>query len=156
VRNNIIPDEAEMHGTIRSFDAAMQDDMHARIHTTVEHIAASAGATADVEIIRQYPATINDPQLTAQMLPTLERVSGADPVLTPELVTGAEDFAFYAQQIPGMFIYLGAAAPGENASELPSNHSPLFKVYEPNMELGVRAYVQLAADYLQQSAAVNQ
>ncbi len=156
VRNNIIPDAAEMQGTIRSFDAAMQDDIHARIRTTAEHIAASAGATAEVNIIRQYPATINDPELTAQMLPTLQRVSGEQPVITPDLVTGAEDFAFFAQQVPGLYLYLGAAAPGENASELPSNHSPLFSVYEPNMALGVRTYVHLAADYLQQGAAVNQ
>ena len=152
VRNNIIPDMAEMHGTIRSFDAQMQDDMHARIRTTAEHIAASAGATAEVKIIKQYPATVNDPELTAQMLPTLQRISGEQPVVTPDLVTGAEDFAFFARQVPGMFIYLGAAAPGEDASELPSNHSPLFAVYEPNMQVGVRAFVQLAADYLQQTA----
>jgi amidohydrolase len=148
VRNNIIPDMAEMHGTIRSFDAQMQDDMHARIRNTAEHIAASAGATAEVNIIKQYPATVNDPDLTAQMLPTLERVSGDLAVVTPDLVTGAEDFAFFAQEIPGVFVYLGAAAPDEEATELPSNHSPLFEVHEPNMELGVRAFVHLVADYL--------
>jgi len=148
VRNNIIPDMAEMHGTIRSFDVQMQDDMHARIRNTAEHIAASAGATAEVNIIKQYPATVNDPDLTAQMLPTLQRVSGELPVVTPDLVTGAEDFAFFAQQVPGMYVYLGAADPAAEASELPSNHSPLFEVHEPNMELGVRAFVHLVADYL--------
>jgi len=150
VRNNIIPDLAEMHGTIRSFDAAMQDDMHARIRSTAEHIAASAGASAEVNIIKQYPATVNDPTLTAQMLPSLQRVSGEQPVVTPDLVTGAEDFAFFAREVPGVFVYLGAAAPGEQASELPSNHSPLFAVHEPNMAVGVRAFVHLAVDYLAQ------
>jgi len=149
VRNNIIPDEAEMHGTIRSFDAHMQEDMHARIHNTAEHIAASAGASVEVDITRQYPATVNDTDLSAQMLPTLQRVSGDQPVITPDLVTGAEDFAFYAKEIPGMFVYLGAAAPGADATELPSNHSPLFSVHEPNMKLGVKTFVHLAADYLQ-------
>jgi len=148
VRNNIIPDMAEMHGTIRSFDAEMQHDMHERIRSTAAHIAASAGASADVKIIKQYPATVNDPELTAQMLPTLQKVSGERAVLTPDLVTGAEDFAFFAQQVPGVFVYLGAAAPGADASSLPSNHSPLFEVHEPNMALGVRAFVNLAVDYL--------
>ncbi|GAB4196957.1 MAG: M20 family metallopeptidase [Wenzhouxiangellaceae bacterium] len=147
IRNNIIPNEANMWGTIRSFDAPMQDDMHRRIRQTAEGIAASAGTTAEVMIRRQYPATVNDPTLTARMMPTLQRVTG-DQVVTPELVTGAEDFSFFAQQIPGLFLFLGAAAPDAEAKELPGNHSPLFDVHEPNMELGVRALSQLVVDYL--------
>jgi len=153
VRNNIIPDSAKMLGTIRSFDADMQADIHRRIERTATRIAASAGAEAEVKIRRQYPATVNDPELTQEMMPTLERVTGEQEVIEPTLVTGAEDFAFFAQAVPGLYIFLGAAAPGEDASELPSNHSPLFDVHEPNMQTGVRAWSHLAVDYLTTNAA---
>ena len=150
IRNNIIPDEAHMWGTIRSFDKAMQDDMHHRIEQTAKGIAASAGTTADVMINRQYPSTYNDPELTAKMMPTLQRVTNNN-VLTPDLVTGAEDFAFYAQEIPGLFLFLGAAAPDADVKSLPGNHSPLFDIHEPNMETGVRALSHLVIDYLAMS-----
>lgn len=151
VRNNIIPDKVEMHGTIRSFDAVMQDDIHARIKRTAENIAASSGATADVTITKQYPATINQPELTAQMMPTLEKVSGDQPIITPDLVTGAEDFSFFANEIPGLYIFLSAAAPDVDNSNMPGNHSPFFDVHEPNMELGVRTFSHLVVDYLEQA-----
>ncbi len=150
VRNNIIPDRAEMHGTIRSFDVGMQDDIHARIKRTAESIAASSGATAEVTITKQYPATVNDPGLTEQMLPTLQKVAGDNPIITPDLVTGAEDFAFFARQIPGLYVFLSASDPDQTGFQAPSNHSPFFDVHEPNMELGVRAFSHLVVDYLQQ------
>lgn len=150
VRNNIIPDKVEMHGTIRSFDLEMQDDIHARIKNTAEKIAESSGATADVTITKQYPATVNDPDLTAQMLPTLERVSGERPLVTPDLVTGAEDFSFFAREIPGLYVFLSNIAPGEELEGSPSNHSPFFDMYEPSMEIGVRAFTHLVVDYMQQ------
>lgn len=147
IRNNIIPDEAHMWGTIRSFDKAMQNDMHRRIEKTAQGIASSAGAGVSVDIRRQYPATVNDPELTAQMMPTLNRITG-NRIVTPELVTGAEDFAFFAQEVPGLYLFLSAAGPDDDAKNLPANHSPLFDVYEPNMELGVRALSHLVIDYL--------
>ncbi len=150
VRNNIIPDKVEMHGTIRSFDLEMQDDIHARIKRTAENIAASSGATADVTITKQYPATVNDPDLTAQMLPTLARVSGERPLVTPDLVTGAEDFSFFAREVPGLYVFLSNIAPGETLAGSPSNHSPFFDMHEPSMEIGVRAFTHLVVDYLQQ------
>ncbi len=150
VRNNIIPDKVEMHGTIRSFDLEMQDDIHARIKQTAENIAASSGATADVTITKQYPATVNDPQLTAQMLPTLERISGEKPLVTPDLVTGAEDFSFFAREVPGLYVFLSNLAPGAELEGSPSNHSPFFTMHEPSMEIGVRTFSHLVVDYLQQ------
>ena len=151
VRNNIIPDSAEMHGTIRSFDLVMQDDIHTRIKRTAESIAESAGATADVTITKQYPATVNDPALTAKMLPTLQRVSGDTPIVNPDLVTGAEDFSFFAREIPGLYLFLSNIAPGQDQTNSPSNHSPLFDMYEPSMELGVSAFSHLVVDYMQQA-----
>ncbi len=149
IRNNIIPDQARLWGTIRTFDEVMQQDIHRRIAQTAEHIAASAGATAEVTIRQQYPATVNDPELTARMMPVLEKVTGPNGVVTPDPVTGAEDFSFFARQVPGLYLFLGAARPGdENYKNLPGNHSPLFDIHEPNMELGVRALSHLLVGYL--------
>ena len=112
VRYNIIPDEVQLDGTIRTFSSEVQDDMHRRITLTAESIAASAGATASVAITRQYPVTINDPALTEAMLPTLQRVAGADMVSEQPLVTASEDFSFFAQRAPGLFIFLGSTRKG--------------------------------------------
>ena len=117
VRYNIIPDEVQLEGTIRTFSSEVQDDMHRRIKLTAESIAASAGATANVAITRLYPVTVNDPALTDTMLPTLRRVAGADMVSEQPLVTAAEDFSFFAQRAPGLFIFLGSTRKGVDASD---------------------------------------
>ncbi len=148
VRNNIIPDEVDMTGTIRSLDAKMRDEIHMRIKRTAENIAKSAGATADVTIERGYPITWNDPALTEKMAPTLRRVAGAQNVATAHASLGAEDFAFYQQKVPGLFFWLGTRPANETAEEAASNHSPLFFVDESGLALGVRAMSHVAIDYL--------
>jgi amidohydrolase len=148
VRNNIIPDEVQLEGTVRTFSADVQDDMHRRIRLTAESIAAGAGATATVDIKRQYPVTYNNPALTDAMLPTLRRVAGADKVSLQPPVTAAEDFSFFAQKVPGLFIFLGGTKAGVNPATAPANHSPLFEVDEGVLPLGVRAMANLAVDYL--------
>lgn len=150
VRYNIIPDEVQLDGTIRAFSPEVQRDMHRRIKLTAESIAASAGATANVVINTQYPVTINDPALTETMLPTLRRVAGADMVSEQPLVTAAEDFSFFAQRAPGLFIFLGATRKGVDPATAPANHSPFFEVDEGVLPLGVRALANLAADFLSQ------
>jgi amidohydrolase len=148
VRNNIIPDEVQLEGTIRAFSPDVQDDIHRRVRLTAESIAASAGATATVEIKRQYPVTYNNPALTDAMLPTLRRVAGADKVSLQSPVTAAEDFSFFAQKAPGLFIFLGSNKAGIDPANAPANHSPLFEVDEGVLPLGVRALANLAVDYL--------
>ncbi len=148
VRNNIIPGEVDMTGTIRSLDAKMRDEIHMRIKRTAENIAKSAGATADVTIERGYPITWNDPALTEKMAPTLRRVAGAQNVMTAHASLGAEDFAFYQQKVPGLFFWLGTRPANETAEEAASNHSPLFCVDESGLALGVRAMSHVAIDYL--------
>jgi amidohydrolase len=148
VRYNIIPDEVQLDGTIRTFSSDVQRDIHRRIKLTAESIAASAGATANVIITPQYPVTINDPDLTATMLPTLRRVAGADMVSEQPLVTASEDFSFFAQRAPGLFVFLGATRKGVDPATAPSNHSPLFDVDERVLPLGVRTLANLAADFL--------
>jgi amidohydrolase len=146
VRNNIIPDEVEMLGTIRSLDKAMRDDIHARIKRTAEDIAASAGAKAEVSIAQGYPITYNDPALTEQTIPTLRRLAENTEVVNATL--GAEDFSFYQQKVPGLFFWLGIRPKNQTAEEAASNHSPLFYVDESGLELGVRALAHVAVDYL--------
>jgi amidohydrolase len=147
VRNNIIPDDVEMIGTIRSLDAKMRDEIHARIKRTAEDIAKSGGATATVTIEEGYPITYNDPTVTEQMAPTLRRVAGGN-VLVINAVLGAEDFSFFQQKVPGLFFFLGTRPKDKTAEEAASNHSPLFYVDESGLELGVRAIAHVAVDYL--------
>ena len=148
VRNNIIPDSARLVGTIRTFDDAVQDDIHARVRKIAEGIAAGAGATVKVTIDRGYPVTANDPALTKQMLPSLERAAPGK-VKESELITGAEDFTFFQRQAPGLFVFLGITPP-EQVGKAPSNHSPLFFVDEKALPTGVRALANLAVDFLSQ------
>ena len=149
-RDNIIPDSVTMKGTLRALDAGMRKQMHERVRRTAEDIARSAGATAEVTIggRHAYPVTVNDPALTARMLPTLQRVAG-DKLLAVPPMLGAEDFSFFAQEIPGLYVFLGVRPPGEPADGFPANHSPRFHIDESVLKLGVRTLAQLAADYAQ-------
>ncbi len=146
VRNNIIPETARLVGTIRTFDDAVQADIHARVQRIAEGIASGAGAKVDVRIDRGYPVTTNHAQLMARMLPTLERVAPGR-VRPSELITGAEDFTYYQRQAPGIFLFLGITLP-EQVGKAPANHSPLFFVDEKALLTGARALSHLAADYL--------
>lgn len=151
VRNNIIPDEVELVGTIRNFDMGIREQIHAKLRHTARAIADSAGATAEVEIDLGYPVTVNDPALTEQMLPTVQRVVGEGNLVEAPLVTGAEDFSYYAQQTPGLFLYLGTVPPGKDPSDAASNHSPLFYVDESTLKVGVNVLTNLVADYFDQA-----
>jgi amidohydrolase len=146
VRNNIIPDDVEMIGTIRSLDAKMREQLHSRIKRTAQDIAASAGATADVRIDTGYPITYNDPKLTERMAPTFRRLTNNVEIVRPTL--GAEDFSFYQQKVPGVFFWLGTRPKNQTPEEAASNHSPLFYVDESGLLLGVRALAHVAVDYL--------
>ncbi len=146
LRSNIIPDDVEMLGTIRSLDEKMRSDIHARIKRTAEDIAESAGAKADVTIETGYPVTYNDPALTENMVPTLRRVTSDVIVVNPTL--GAEDFSVYQQRVPGLFFWLGTRPKNQTAEQAASNHSPLFYVDESGLGLGVRALAHVAVDYL--------
>ena len=148
VRNNIIPDDVEMIGTIRSLDAKMRDDIHARIKRTAEDIARSGGATATVTIDEGYPITYNDLTVTERMAPTLRRVAGPSNVEVVNATLGAEDFSFFQQKVPGLFFWLGTRPKDQTAEQAASNHSPLFYVDESGLELGVRAMSHVAVDYL--------
>jgi amidohydrolase len=155
VRGNIIPDDVEMSGTIRTFDATVQEDIHRRIRRTVESVAESAGATAEVTIGASNPVTTNDPGLTERMTTTLARVAGAGAVVTPPLLTVAEDFAYYQRVIPGLFFFIGAAPPGVEPGRAEPNHSPRFVVDESALPLGMRALAYVAVEYLASTSTTD-
>ncbi|WP_018128371.1 amidohydrolase [Balneola vulgaris] len=145
VRHNIIPERIEMEGTIRALDEDMRQLIFKRLEEIVEHTAASNGATAQLTINKGYPITYNDPQLTQQMLPTLERVAGSDKVNLMDAVTGAEDFSFFQEKIPGLYLFLGGKPEGVTPA---GHHTPDFIIDESAMLLGVRAMATLTLDYM--------
>lgn len=148
VRNNIIPDKVDMVGTIRNFDMDNRQQIFDKIKTTATHIAASSGAKAEVEIFEGYPVTVNNPALTAKMLPSLNMAAGESNVHMMSKITGAEDFSFYALEIPGLFVFLGGTPEGKDPKKAPSNHSPYFYADESSFKVGTKTLTQLTLDYM--------
>lgn len=150
VRNNIIPEEAELTGTIRTLDREMQKIIHDKIRLTVTNIAESMGTVAETEIIIGNPVTYNDPELTTQMLPTLQKVAGINNVHLTKAVTGAEDFSMYALKVPGLFLFLGGMPKGSDPAKAAPHHTPDFYVDDSGMKTGVRTLCNLALDFADQ------
>ena len=148
IRENIIPEEAFLAGTIRTLDTAMQQKIHDKIILTATKIAESAGAKAEVTIRRGTPVTYNDPALTQKMAPSLQRAAGASNTLVINAITGAEDFAFYQKKVPGLFFFVGAMPPDQDPNTVPSHHTPDFMVDERAFVTGVKAMLDLTADYM--------
>lgn len=152
VRNNIIPEEVEMFGTIRTLDRDMQRKIHEDIRRMATNIAEASGATAEVTIESGYPVTYNDPDLTKMMGPTMQSVLGIDNVVLSRAITGAEDFSFFAEEIPGLFVFLGGMDPDQNPAEAAPHHTPDFYIDERSLPYGVQLYANFALDYLNISA----
>jgi len=151
VRNNIIPEEVEMIGTIRTLDPEMQKMIHEKIRLTATKIAESQGATAEVDIQIGYPVTFNSIELTRDMIPTLFRTAGEDKVLLSPAITGAEDFSFYANKVPAFFFFLGGMAKGQDPFTAAPHHTPDFFIDESGFKLGLRSMCNLALDYMAQN-----
>ncbi|MBD2699277.1 amidohydrolase [Spirosoma sp. BT702] len=149
IRQNIIPEEANMIGTIRTFSPHDQKLVHKRINEIATNIAESAGAKADVKIDIMYPVTYNDPKLTDQMAPSLEAVAGKNNVKLTTVQTGAEDFSFYQQKVPGFFYFLGGMSKGKKVEEVPSHHTPDFQIDESCFVLGMKTLCRLTTDYME-------
>ncbi|MDP5186443.1 amidohydrolase [Alishewanella sp. SMS8] len=147
VRNNIIPDEVYLEGTIRNFDMGIRQQIFGLLTQAAQASAAVTGATADVKILEGYPVTLNDPALTRRSLPILQQVAGKEKVEESALVTGAEDFSFYALETPGLFVFLGVTPEGQDAAKAPANHSPFFYADEKALKTGTELYVNWALSY---------
>ena len=152
VRSNIIPEELEMAGTIRTLDKKVQEMIHNRVKQITTSIAESAGATAEVSITKQTLITYNDPTLTEKMVPTLEAVAGKNNVKLTPAATGAEDFSYYQDKIPGLFFFLGGMPKGKNPAETASHHTPDFYIDESGFVLGMKAMSNLTLDYMEMNA----
>jgi len=149
IRHNIIPDEVQMLGTIRTFDRDQRTDILERVERIVTHTAEANGATATFTLGDDpNPVVYNNPELMQRVLPSLQRVVGADNVKILPLITGSEDFAYYAAKVPSVFFYVGITPPGENLLTVPANHSPYFYIDETGLQPGLRALLQVAVDYL--------
>jgi len=148
VRFNIIPDEARLVGTLRTFDPVVREDVISRFRRTAEDFAHAGGGSAELQVVNNAPATINDPALAQRVRPSLETAVGADNVIEMPLVTVAEDFSQYAQHVPGFFFFVGSTAPGIDPATAPINHSPQFLLDEQSLQVGSRAMLQVALDYL--------
>ena len=155
IRYNIIPDDVEMVGTIRTFDLGMRQQIFADLRNVAEHSAAAHGAKALTDIYEHdgNPPTVNDPALTSRMLPSLQAVVGKDNVYEPPLQMGSEDFSLFAQEVPAMFFFVGSTPKGTDPATAPSNHSPKFLLDESALDVGFRALMQLTLDYLQQPSS---
>lgn len=146
VRFNIIPESAELIGTVRTLDPNMRTHIIKRMTEMAASIAETHGGTATIEWQNNTAVTYNDPALTAQMLPTLQRVAGEKNVQLQNAVTGGEDFSFFQEVVPGFYFFLGGMTPG-NTTPFP-HHTPDFQIDDKGLKLGVEVMSQLTLDYL--------
>jgi len=147
IRNNVIPDQVELEGTIRTFDPDMRAYIHKAVERTARLIAESAGAEIEFELEQGPPSVQNNAELTALVMPALERASG-HPVHSVQPQTVAEDFAEYGRVTPAVFVFLGNWPEDVDTTTQPTNHSPFFNMHEPYMENGVKAFSHMVVDYL--------
>ncbi len=148
VRNNIIPEEVEMIGTIRTLDVAMQDKLHADFYRVATNIGKGMGVEVDLQITRGVPVTYNDPELTGNALPWLRKAAGEENVILVNARTGAEDFSFFANEVPSFFFFLGGCPEGTDPSEAAPHHTPDFYVDDAGLITGVKAMVNVTLGYM--------
>jgi amidohydrolase len=148
IRENIIPEELTMAGTIRTLDDAMQKDVHERIKTTATKIAESFGATAEVTIETKTLVTYNTPNLVEQSLPSLQKAVGEkENLIDAEWTTGAEDFSYYRQKAPSFFFFVGGMPKGMNPKDAFPHHTPDFFIDDSRLDVGVKAFCNLVMDF---------
>ncbi len=144
-RFNIIPDRVELEGTVRAYDASVRDDVERRMGEILAGITQAGGGSFDLEYERGAPATINDPDLARRMLPTLQRILGPGHVHPLDPIMAAEDFAYFANEVPGFYLSLGTTRPGTTSG---GNHTPNFMADDSSVPVGIRVMSNLVLDYL--------
>ena len=157
VRSNIVPEEVELLGTIRTFDPEQTETVHRRIREIATNIAEAAGATAEVQIpyTTHYPVTYNDPDLTSTSIESLARVAGEDNVVESTLITGAEDFSYFAEEVPGFFVFLGGKPLDVAEEDAAAHHTPDFYIDESGLMLGFKGLMALTLDYMEANAPLT-
>jgi amidohydrolase len=149
LRFNIIPDSAELEGTLRTFDMDVREDVIDRFGRTAQALAAAAGGSAELVVENTAPVTANDPELTARVRPWLVERFGEGRVVEMPLQTVAEDFSEFAKRAPGFFFFVGATGPGRDPTSAAPNHSPQFLLDESALAVGTRAMLSLAVGALE-------
>jgi amidohydrolase len=149
-RSNIIPSEVELVGTIRTLNKAAREHMYEAIPRKVKGIADSMRAEVEVTLPLDYnyPITYNDPELTDKMVPTLIRSAGRENVIYSKPVTGAEDFSFFQEKIPGLYMWIGGKPLNVSEADAPAHHTPEFYVDDSGMKTGVKLLTDLTLDYM--------
>lgn len=144
VRNNISPDEVVLEGTVRLFDAAVQDDVERRFHEILEGVARMSGGSYALEYTRKNPVNVNDPVLLERMLPSIRSVAGAEQTFAKLPWMAAEDFGYFAREVPSLFLHLGTVKPGTTSG---NNHTPTFMADDSAIPVGIRLLCRLVRDY---------
>jgi amidohydrolase len=148
-RNNIIPEQVEMHGTVRTFDPRVQEEVERRMREILDGVTRAGGGTYEIEYHKQTPVTVNNRELANRLRPTMERIMGAENVVDVPPTTGAEDFGFFANTVPGFFYRLGTVAPGTTSGD---HHTPTFMADDAAIPIGMRVMTGLVLDYLNGAA----
>ncbi len=147
VRNNIIPEEALLEGTIRTLDSGMQKEVWERIRTMAENIATANGAKVEVSFDAKTLVTFNDSTLVNMMVPSLQRAAGAGNIAASQWTTGAEDFSFFGTRAPAFFFNLGGMTKGMDPEKAPGHHTPDFYIDDSQLDVGVKAFCNIVFDY---------
>lgn len=148
IRENIIPENAEFAGTIRTLDRDMQKQVHEKIKLIATNIAEAAGARAEVTIESKTPVTYNDAKVTEKVVASLQRAAGEKNVELIHADTGAEDFGYFLEKVPGFFFFVGACPPEIDYTKAPSHHTPDFMIDEKSMLTGLKAMLNVTLDYM--------
>jgi amidohydrolase len=150
-RSNIIPEQVEMLGTVRTLSDADEKLIFERIRQIATKTGEANEAEAVVELpySSHYPVTFNNLELTAKMLPSLQKSAGLSNVLLVPAETGAEDFSFFANEVPGFYFYIGGLPKGQDPKTSASHHTPDFFIDESGFITGINAMVNLVVDYME-------
>jgi amidohydrolase len=144
-RFNIIPDTVVLMGTVRTFDPRVQDQIERRMREILDGVTRAGGGSYSLQYDRTTPVVVNDDTLARRLRPTMERLMGAENVLSIPPTTGAEDFAFFANAVPGFFYRLGTVRPGTTSGD---HHTPTFMADDASIPIGMRVMSTLVLDYL--------
>tara|TARA_B100001939_G_scaffold55044_1_gene44191 strand:- start:715 stop:1962 length:1248 start_codon:yes stop_codon:yes gene_type:complete len=148
VRSNIIPEDLYMLGTIRTLDNGMKATVLKRLEEIVHNVAKSNNIESKITYLVSYPITFNDPYLYEEILPTLERVNGKKNVHLMKAITGAEDFSYFQEKVPGTYFFIGGQKPDVDLSTVAPHHTPDFYVDDSAISTGIRSMIGLTLDYI--------